>query len=81
MGKVLFGGITREVCFAYVPDIQVGEWVLVHVGFALNRLDEEEAKSIFEALSELAKAQDLVDTEARQRRAELGESEAGTPES
>ena len=63
MGKVRFGGVAREVCLAYVPDVEPGEWVLVHVGFAINRLDEEEAQSIFDALSELEKAQELFDAE------------------
>ena len=63
MGKVRFGGVAREVCFAYVPDAEPGDWVLVHVGFALHRLDEDEAASIFEALSELEKAQALDDQE------------------
>ena len=53
MGKVSFGGVQREVCLAYVPKAEVGDWVLVHVGFALNTLDEQEAKEIFEALAEL----------------------------
>ena len=39
MGKVDFGGVSREVCLAYVPDIQVGEYTIVHVGFALQKLD------------------------------------------
>jgi hydrogenase expression/formation protein HypC len=44
MGKVSFGGIRKEVCFAYVPDAKVGDYVLVHVGFALGKLDEAEAR-------------------------------------
>lgn len=46
MGKVSFGGITKDVCFAYVPEVQIGDYVIVHVGFALNKIDEEEAKEI-----------------------------------
>jgi len=44
MAKVDFGGITRDACLSYVPDAQVGEYVLVHVGFAISRIDEEEAQ-------------------------------------
>ena len=43
MGKVDFGGVTREVCLAYVPEAQIGNYTIVHVGFALNVLDEAEA--------------------------------------
>jgi hydrogenase expression/formation protein HypC len=44
MGKVDFGGIIKEVCLAYVPDIQVGEYTIIHVGFAITRLDEQSAQ-------------------------------------
>jgi hydrogenase expression/formation protein HypC len=44
MGRVSFGGIVKEVCLAYTPQAQVGDFVLVHVGFALSVLDEEEAQ-------------------------------------
>lgn len=53
MGKVSFGGIVKEVCLAYTPEAQVGDYVIVHVGFAISRLDEEEAQQTFEALAEL----------------------------
>lgn len=43
MGKVDFGGITREVSLAYVPEAVVGDYVIVHAGFAISRVDEEEA--------------------------------------
>jgi len=44
MGRVSFGGIVKEVCLAYTPQAQVGDYVLVHVGFAISVLDEEEAE-------------------------------------
>lgn len=53
MGKVNFGGIVKEVCLAYVPDIQVGEYTVVHVGFALQRIDEESAKETLATFAEL----------------------------
>lgn len=53
MGRVDFGGITREVCLAYVPEAQVGDWVIVHVGFAISRLEEEEAMETLRLLGEV----------------------------
>lgn len=44
MGRVDFGGIVKEVCLAYVPDIEVGEYTIIHVGFAITRLDEASAQ-------------------------------------
>ncbi len=53
MGKVDFGGIQKEVCLAYTPEAQVGDYVLIHVGFALSRIDEAEAQEIFSYLEEI----------------------------
>jgi hydrogenase expression/formation protein HypC len=53
MGKVEFGGILKEVCLAYTPEAQVGDYVLVHVGFAISRIDETEAQEIFGYLKEI----------------------------
>lgn len=53
MGQVSFGGVLKEVSLAYVPQAAVGDYVLVHVGFALNIIDEDEAQRVFEALDEL----------------------------
>lgn len=51
MGLVDFGGVSREVCLAYVADeVSVGDYVIVHVGFALSKVDEEEARRTYEAL-------------------------------
>ncbi|MGA2031579.1 MAG: HypC/HybG/HupF family hydrogenase formation chaperone [Thermoguttaceae bacterium] len=47
VGKVAFGGITKEVCLVYTPEAVVGDYVIVHVGFAISRLDEAEARQIF----------------------------------
>jgi hydrogenase expression/formation protein HypC len=52
MGRVDFGGVLKRVCLEYVPDIRVGEYALVHVGFALTRLDETEANRVFALLAE-----------------------------
>jgi hydrogenase expression/formation protein HypC len=53
MGKVSFGGIAKEVCLAYVPEAQVGDYVIVHAGFALSVIDEQEAMEVFEMLKEM----------------------------
>lgn len=51
--KADFGGIQREICLAYTPEAKIGDYVLVHVGFALNVVDEAEAQRIFETLREM----------------------------
>lgn len=53
MGQVDFGGVVKDVCFAYLPDVQLGEYVLVHVGFAISRIDEEAAHETLAALASL----------------------------
>jgi hydrogenase expression/formation protein HypC len=50
-GKVSFGGILKEVSLAYTPEVQVGSYVLVHVGFAISVIDEEEAQFVFNYLN------------------------------
>jgi len=52
-GKVTFGGAVKPVNLAYLPEAQVGDWVVVHVGFAISRLDEAEANQVFEYLREM----------------------------
>src|ERR1700733_10660687 len=59
MAKVQFGGITREACLEYVPETQAGEYVLVHVGFAISRVDEAEAERTYQALRELDQLSEL----------------------
>jgi hydrogenase expression/formation protein HypC len=61
MGKVNFGGILKEACLAYVPEARVGDYVIVHVGFALSRLDEEEAQKVFGYLKEMEELNELED--------------------
>jgi hydrogenase expression/formation protein HypC len=53
MGKIDFGGVLKEASLAYVPEAQVGDYVIVHAGFAISRLDEEEAVKVFEYLREM----------------------------
>jgi hydrogenase expression/formation protein HypC len=65
VGRVDFGGIVKEINLALVPEARVGDYVLVHVGFALTVIDEAEADRLFEQLSEIA------EIEAAQREAVL----------
>lgn len=58
MGKVDFGGVIKEVCLAYVPDIAVGEYTIVHVGFALTKLDEESALETLRTFKEMGLLED-----------------------
>jgi hydrogenase expression/formation protein HypC len=53
MSKVDFGGITREACLEYVPDAKLGDYVLVHVGFAISKVDEAEAARTYRYLEEM----------------------------
>jgi len=64
MGKVEFGGIVKEVCLAYVPETQVGDYVLVHVGFAISKIDEEEAREIFSYIEQIDQLAELQDAES-----------------
>ena len=59
MAKVEFGGITRESCVEYLPAAGVGDYVLVHVGFALSVVDEEEAARTYKLLEELGQLSEL----------------------
>ena len=63
MSKVEFGGIVKEVCLAYVPETQVGDYVLVHVGFAISKIDEQEAREIFSYIEQIEQLSELQDTE------------------
>ena len=53
MGVVSFGGVTKEICLAYVPEAAVGDYVLVHVGFAISKIDEEHANDIWAVLEQM----------------------------
>lgn len=67
MGRVNFGGIVREASLAYVPDVQVGDYVIVHVGFALNKVNEAEAQKIFAYLKEMDELDELKPAEPTAR--------------
>ncbi|HHH82491.1 MAG TPA: HypC/HybG/HupF family hydrogenase formation chaperone [Chloroflexi bacterium] len=58
MGKVDFGGVVREVCLDYVPEAKVGEYVIVHVGFAISVVSEKEARETLKLLEEISSFDD-----------------------
>ena len=59
MGKVDFSGIVKEVCLAYVPEAQVDDYVIVHVGFAINCIDEKAAQETFDYLRQIEELDEL----------------------
>ncbi len=66
MGKVDFGGVIKEACLAYIPEAQIGDYTIVHVGFGLNIIDEEEAQKTLELLSEIGALQDELGEQQEQ---------------
>ena len=64
-GKIDFGGVLKEASLAYVPEAKPGDYVIVHVGFAISRLDEAEAKKVFEYLREMDELAELSDPSDR----------------
>jgi len=61
MAKVDFGGVTREVCIEVIPEAKPGDWTIIHAGFALNLLSEEEAQETLDILQQMAELSDLED--------------------
>jgi hydrogenase expression/formation protein HypC len=53
MGRVDFGGVIKEACMEYVPEVKVGDYTIIHVGFALSILDEQEARETLELLQQI----------------------------
>ena len=64
MGKVDFGGIQKEVCLAYVPELEVGDYTIVHVGFAISQLDEASAQETLELLRQIGGLDEELGVEA-----------------
>jgi hydrogenase expression/formation protein HypC len=60
VGKVRFAGITREVCLEYVPGVAPGDYVVVHVGFAISRIDRDEAARTYRVLEELGQTAEML---------------------
>lgn len=61
MGRVNFGGVIKEASLACVPDAAIGDYVIVHVGFALSRLDEDEARKVFDYLERMEATGELTE--------------------
>ncbi|MEI2691112.1 MAG: HypC/HybG/HupF family hydrogenase formation chaperone [Anaerolineae bacterium] len=59
MGKVSFGGIAKDVCLAYTPEAQAGQYVVVHAGFAISVVDEQEAMEVFKMLEQMDELAEL----------------------
>jgi hydrogenase expression/formation protein HypC len=53
MGRVNFGGVVKDVCLAYLPDVTVGDYTLVHVGFAISKIDEASARATLQTFADL----------------------------
>jgi len=64
MAQVDFGGVKRPACLEYLPAVQIGDYVLIHVGFAISRIDEEEAMRTYEYLAELGQLTEELGPEA-----------------
>ncbi|OGO67821.1 MAG: hydrogenase assembly protein HypC [Chloroflexi bacterium RBG_19FT_COMBO_62_14] len=65
MGRVDFGGVQREACLEYVPEAQLGDYTVIHVGFAISRLSEEEALTSLEILREIVNLEEETRTDVR----------------
>ncbi len=65
MGKVDFSGVQRQACLAYVPEVREGDYVLVHVGFAISRIDEQQAMETLLALAEIGELTELAEPPQR----------------
>lgn len=65
MGRIDFGGTIREACLAYVPEAEIGDYVVIHVGFAISVLSEDEAMATLEMLSEMMDLEEELGPESR----------------
>ena len=61
LGRIDFSGVIKQVSLAYVPEVVVGDYVIVHVGFALSKVDEIEAQKVFEYLRQMGELGELED--------------------
>ncbi|HXW57830.1 MAG TPA: HypC/HybG/HupF family hydrogenase formation chaperone [Candidatus Cybelea sp.] len=79
-GRVNFGGVVREVCLDFVPEALVGDYVVVHVGFAISRVDAAEASRTYELLKEMGLLEGEFASEPSESEASPLETEAGRSE-
>ena len=59
MGRIDFSGVVKQVSLAYVPEVNIGDYVIVHVGFALSKVDEDEAQKVFQYLRQIGELDEL----------------------
>ena len=69
MGTVSFGGVLKQVCLEWTPDVQVGEYVIVHVGFALSKMDESDALKTLQLFEEIEDTWDTPPTSSSEETA------------
>ncbi len=62
-GRARFGGIVKDVNLTYTPDVEIGDYVIVHVGFSLSKVEEQEAKEVFKLLEAMGQTRDLATPE------------------
>jgi hydrogenase expression/formation protein HypC len=71
MGKTNFGGVVKKICLAYTPEVEIGDYVLVHVGVAIGKVDEDEAARSYKILEEMGQLEELeppdIDALAREK--------------
>jgi hydrogenase expression/formation protein HypC len=79
MGRVNFGGITKKICLEYTPEAKVGDYLLVHVGFALSTVDEEEARRTYALLREISGLDELDISEPAETPPARSSGEASPP--
>ena len=85
MGRVNFGGVLKDICLEYVPEIGVGDYVIVHVGFAISKIDEESAQESLKLFRELGVLEEELGVEPREPSADAcyvqpAGTEPGSPE-
>jgi len=76
MGRVNFGGVVKDVCLAYLPDIAVGDYTIVHVGFAISKIDEASALATLQTFADLGLLEESL---AELRGEEPAEATSGEP--
>jgi hydrogenase expression/formation protein HypC len=64
MGRIDFSGVVKQASLAYVPEVKIGDYVIVHVGFALSCVDEDEARKVFEYLEQIGELGELKEEKA-----------------
>jgi hydrogenase expression/formation protein HypC len=77
-GRVNFSGIVKEINLAFVPEAEVGDYVVVHVGFAISAIDEEEAQQVFSYLEQMGELEELTAHDAAEDSGPLSIEKAGT---